>query len=320
MKKSTTDSAKLDPNIVVTIDAGAHLELLMHNVGTRIQVVDFSSETVRQAYVMGTYQMYLSHKIPRGEELVCLFPNHRVEKKQVIKCSSYYSLSSFNKDINEAFTDSLDKTDLCNSIKFAVCYGKHVFVCAGITGVIQIVWASHVNRTNAGNVANTIYTNVPLILNMDGTARVKGLYILKPLVHDESDLDRIPITATSPTFMYDKDHALFVCEVRTERPKPVGLHTVSRKEALAMVSATTKPINVTRGEVNPFAASIDMEEDIEVSSDSFGQGRGSDVDAGTPRSVLYFRDTSINLSRPISRTPPIVKSDGEENAKNKDDE
>jgi hypothetical protein len=310
MKKQPLSRPKLDPAIVEKLDAGAHLELLTRNVAPRLQYVDFSSETVRQAYILATYQMFLSHKIPKGEELVCLFPNHRVEKKQVIRCSSYYNLASFNNDVQVAFTDSLDKTDTCNSIKLAICYGKHVYVCAGITGVINIIWASHVNRTNAGNVAGTLYTDVPLVLNMDGTARVKGIFILKPVVHDASDLDRIPITSTSPTFMWDKDKSLFVCEVRSEKAKPAGITTVSRKEALALVSSV---IPQRRGAIastvhNPFAASMDMEEEDDLPS----------VDSGTPRGTLYFRDTTINVAHPISTTPPIARSDVE-NSKDKEE-
>lgn len=310
------DSADLAPEIARKIEEGSQLSLLCHQRGGTLQIVDFLSEIVREAYITGTYQIMISPKILASakQDVVCLFPNHRVEKKQVIKASDYSYLSSLNKDINAAFSASLEKTDSSDRIKFAVCYGKHVFVCKDITGTVYLAWASHINRTNTGNVANTIHTNVPIILNLDGQARFKALFILKPVIRDETELDRVPITRSNPQLLYNKDQSIFVCEVRTERPVASLIKTVSRKEALAFVSATTKSDTVRiKREKNPFASSVDMEEDVGYMTDgrdvTFSYGSGPDV--GTPRSALYLREGGSTALRPVSVTPPIIRSDGE---------
>ncbi len=310
------DSNELSPEIASKIEAGSQLDLLYHQRGGIVQVVDFFSETVREVHISGAYQIMISSKIlaTKKQDVICLFPNHRVEKKQVVKASDYTYLSSLNKDINAAFSASLEKTDVSDRIKFAVCYGKHVFICKDISGTIYLAWASHINRTNIGNVANTIYTNVPIILNLDGQARIKALFILKPVIRDEAELERVPITHSNPQLLYNKDQSIFVCEVRTERPTASLVKTVSRKEALAFVSATSKSDTIRiKREKNPFAASVDMEEDVGYMTDgrdvTFSYGSGPDV--GTPRAALYLREGGSMAMRPVSVTPPLVRSDGE---------
>jgi hypothetical protein len=100
-------------------------------------------------------------------------------------------------------------------------------VCVGITGTLYLLWARHVNRTNHGNVPNTLFNDVPVLVNMTGAARVRGIYILREEILEDADLLRIPITAESPTFLQDGDVDLFVCEVRDmaqplEPTGPVG--------------------------------------------------------------------------------------------------
>jgi hypothetical protein len=309
MKGRATDGAvELLPEIAQKIESGNHLDLLIHQRGRMVQAVDFYSEVVREAHIMGSYQIYLSHKTPPDRHVICLFPNLPPGAKDVIKSKDYRYLSSLNKDINASFEKSLENTDVMGTVKFVVCYGQHMYVCKKITGTIYIVWASHVNRTNAGNVSNTIFTNVPIIINMDGQARFKALFILKASVQNVTDLTRIPITQTNPKILFNKDVPLFVCEVRTAVPAQMAITTVSRKEALAAVSATSKRnVDAIRRAANPFASSVDFEEeDVGYMSDCMSATL--EVDAGTPRADLFLHDLD---QRSFSATPPIVRSDEE---------
>jgi len=326
----------LSPDIKKHIERGEHLKLLIGSAGKIVQQVDFKNEVISETYTSsGMYQLFLSTEIPKKQELYCLFPNHRVEKKQLLRVSDYFNLSSLNKDINAAFSASLDETTLYGGIKIAVCYGRHVFVCREISGTVYIVWASHVNKTNAGNVASTLYYNVPVILNFDGQTRLKGLFILKDAISDSSELERIPITKNSLKLLFPTNKSLFVCEVKAEPPPPAPetlVKTVTRKEALASVLTYTKDTNIVlRQERNPFEKSINMEEDLEYTgigivfertprSSSSNSNNGSSeyyrkgVDRGTPREDLFFQDTNVSDAARAGKTPPIVRSDGENTA------
>lgn len=319
------NSVALAPEIKQHIERGDYLKLLISPQGKTLQYVDFKSDVVTETYnSAGMYQIFLNGEMPRKDhELYCLFPNHKVEKKQILRVGSYYSLSSLNKDINAALDASLNETDLYGGVKLAICYGKHVFVCRDISGTVYIIWASHVNRTNAGNVASTIHYNVPIVLNFDGQTRLKGIFILKHYIYDPSELERIPITKDNLMLLFPTQESLFVCEVKTP-PYPAQretlLKTVTRKEALSCVLASTKDNNtILKRERNPFAASINAEEDPEFgivkfenynSSSNNSNNNEVGIESGTPRTALFFQEINLNTSQ-TAHTPPILRSDGE---------
>jgi hypothetical protein len=297
----------LNPFIAKKLADGSHLDLLIHQQQDIVQTVDFSTNTVRQVYSSNLYSIYFTSSPDKLRPVTVLFPNHKVENKQVLQSQNYTFLASFNKDLNDALEASLVSTDALGSIQLAVCYGKHIYICKAISGTVYVLWASDITRTNGANVANTLYQKVPVLVNMDGQARVKAVFILKPVVSDESDLDRLPVTQTNPKLLFNKDKPLFVCEVKPQILPSIDdngsiIQTVSRREALAIVTAPTNTSPAMyRRERNPFAASIDMEEVVAANSDP---------DGGTPRpNQLYMRD--VNIGRCNTTTPPILQSDGE---------
>lgn len=295
----------LNPFIAKKLADGSHLDLLIHKQHDIVQTVDFSTSTVRQVYSSNLYSIYFTSSPDKLRPVTVLFPNHKMENKQVLQSQNYTFLASFNKDLNDALEASLVSTDALGSIQLAVCYGKHIYICKAISGTVYVLWASDITRTNGANVANTLYQKVPVLVNMDGQARVKAVFILKPVVSDESDLDRLPVTQTNPKLLFNKDKPLFVCEVKPQtfpNDNDSKIKTVSRRDALAIVTAptNTSPAMYLR-ERNPFAASIDMEEVVAVNSDP---------DGGTPRpNQLYMRD--VNIGRGNTSTPPLLQSDGE---------
>jgi len=302
----------LHEEISSKIAKGDHLDLLYHRRGRMVQTVDFQQTLVTDAYLTGLYQMFLSSTIPKSSsEVVCLLPNNqKYPDQQVIRSSKYgTNQMAFNKDLNASMEASLDSSDGMGRVKLAVCYGNHIYICNEISGTVYIVWATHINRTNSGNVANTLYTNVPMIINMDGQAKLKAIFILKPTVADVSDLDRVPITAESPRLLFKRDSRIFVCEVY---PDAVAIHknevrTMSHRDALATVMTLTKDsLAVMKRERNLFATSIDVE--VEV---------GEGFDGGTPRMGLYMEEF---VGGPLAATPPVIQSEGEGTARDPFDE
>lgn len=275
-------NVQLSSEITQLLDEGRYLQLLRQpgaaGGSSSVKRVDFAHEVVRESFNTCPYEFYWHSEIPaKANRLVCLFPNHEdrtSERKHVLHVDHFWSLSSLNKQINKRFRASLDHTEGGGgSIKFAVCYGKHVYVCTGITGTIYLLWARHVNRTNHGNVPNTLFHDVPVIVNMTGSARVRCIYILREEVLEDADLLRIPITTESPTFLQDGDVDLFVCEVRdgpAAAPPGVTLmhqegHTLmTRRAALARVLAPTPQLQKRQQGVLVDEVSADWEQNAQV--------------------------------------------------------
>lgn len=242
----------LSKEITEYLESGRYMQLIH---GTMVKTIDFSQDVVREAFNTCPYEILWHSNIPSNaaaRNVVCLFPNHEdrlVESKHVLYASSYWSLTSLNKEINERFKVSLHHTDGGGTIKFVVCYGKHVYICSGIIGTIYLLWARHINRTNHGNVPNTLFHDVPVIVNMTGSAQVRGIYILREEILEDAELLRIPIMKDSPVFLKDKDADLYVCEVRDVFVPETGadaitLHQlghslITRKAAMARILAPT---------------------------------------------------------------------------------
>jgi len=303
---NATEIVGLNPFISKKLDDGSHLDLLIHRQANLVQTVDFTSNTVRQVFSNNLYTIFLTSSINKNHHVVCLFPTHKSETKQVLYSQKFFALSSFNKSLNSALEESLD-----SQVKMAICYGNHIFICKGIVGTVYILWASHVTRTNAASVANTLFQNVPVLINMDGQARVRSVYILKANVTDESDLDRLPVTVENPKLLFNKDNPLFVCEVKPlDQRNPPSLKdtvtTLSKREAMMRVTAPSRtPPSAFQQEKNPFISSVDMEEVY-----------ASEPDGGTPRTAahMYMRDVRIGSKELDEKTPPIIQSEDDARA------
>lgn len=306
---------ELHPHIVRKIDAGEQLDLIVNPPHDgMVRVVDFFSTTVRQVYSNNKYTIMLSDAIGPSP-VSCLFLNHKDHRKQVISSSNYMYLSSFNKALNAAFESSLSETDSVGTYKLCVCYGQHVYKCKDISGTIYIIWALYVNCTNAGNVARSIYKNVPILFNFDGQARLKGVYILKAQVQGESDLLRIPITLNDPVLLFSKKSPFFVCEVRVTYPgegqSSSGIQTLSYSDAVNCASSLSgETVSIIKSLPNHFASSIDVEEDYYDGGNHSITTVTQKPDQGSPRAVLFLQD--VNIHRDSQVTPPIVASDCED--------
>lgn len=278
----TGQGVRLCAEIVELLASGRYLQLLRQVGSPLVKRVDFSHEVVRESFNTCPYEFFWHTSIPSGaNQLVCLFPNHEDrdnERKHVLYVDKCWSLATLNKQINKRFKASLEHTEGGGgSVKFAVCYGKHVFICSGIVGTIYLLWARHVNRTNHGNVPNTLFNDVPVIVNMTGSARVRCIYILREEILEDTDLLRIPITMDSPTFLQDGDTDLFVCEVRDgplqeEHRTPgdamtlrqQGFALMTRKAALARVLSPTPQLQKRQQGTLVDEVSADWEQNAQV--------------------------------------------------------
>jgi hypothetical protein len=129
---STTEiKIELNPFISKKLEDGSHLDLLIHRQADLVHTIDFSTTTVRQMYSNNSYVIYLTASINKNHNVVCLFPHHKTENRQVLYSQKYIMLSSFNKALNEALEASLE-----NDMKMAICYGNHIFACKGLVGTV----------------------------------------------------------------------------------------------------------------------------------------------------------------------------------------
>lgn len=234
--------------------------------GTFLKTVDYERGAPETDNFGGHYQIYLSSKIPKNAQLICLFPNRNNPRASILQASRYNYLSSFNKDINAALLKSMEHTSIGQYTKFAVAYGEHVYACKCLTGTVYIVWASHVSRVNVGNVANTIGKSVPLIVNLDGQRHIKSIFMLKHAIQHASELDLLPNGKTALKVLIPRE-PIFVCESHVVEQPKYTIEAVSEMEALSAITAETKnPIQWLSRERNVFQLS---DEEVQWNSVSY---------------------------------------------------
>lgn len=291
---SISTNINLDRTIRAALDAGQYIELIRKSAQSvrRVQVVDFTSPSSKtESFSTGKYKVWLQSEVKHTDEVVLLFPNHEREKRQMLATRDWSvgSLGKMNLEINKRLRDSEEYTDAAANTRLAICYGEHVFICKGIRGNVYIFWAD-MNRSNNGNVSNTIYSNVPLLMCCDGQERVTSIFVLKPQVTEPSDLERMPISRGNPQLMFNVRDNLFVCEKRpTLSERQRAIRTISKRDALSQLQSTSKQTaNVVR---NPYEQSVDAEElnALDFLSDAAlaHLSQGSGPDDGTPRSDLF---------------------------------
>lgn len=269
--------AALHDDIQQMLNDGRHIQLLRSS-GATVKKVDFASAIVRELWNTCPYEIMWHTGIPSGAaDVVCLFPNHEQRnsvRKQVLYAKRFWWLSSLNKEINRRLKASVTHDEAGGTTRLAVCYGRHVFICDGLQGNAYLLWARYINRANHGNVPNTLFYDVPVLVNTNGLCVITGLYILRDHVKDDADLVRVPLTQDSPKFLMPKDVDLFVCEVRKTRAhdsavetnaNPLALHDrgyalLTRKQALARVLARTPELHRQQQNLtNPDGVSADFE-------------------------------------------------------------
>jgi hypothetical protein len=151
------------------------------------------------------------------DEIYCLFPNTRDERRRIVAAHRYWRLDSLNIDLNRALADSPDQTSHGGTTRFALAYGNNMVAFGSVQGTLYLVWAQTVTFYNAAKVVTRVLSDVPLLVNMNGEALITGLYLLEsptpqarvlPIVQKDD--------VRTPIFMGDHA-ALWVYEKRPER-------------------------------------------------------------------------------------------------------
>lgn len=246
------------------------------------------------------YSVMLSGGFPekkRRHDLFFVFPNHPNVKKQVMNTHQYWKTSSMNAELNARIQTSADASINAEDFRLAVAFGENVYWCKHIQGNVYVFYARFINRINEGNVANTIYTNVPVLLVTNGRRRPIGWYIFRP-EPITSRLDCVPLTLThgNPIMLYPKG-PLFVCDGAPEQYIPRRIRSVSEDDAMAMMLRPTNDdeLNWVSYEVNPFKA---PKEPITVADDG-------DVDCVlSPRLGFVPEDAVEVMMMPLSGDEP----------------
>jgi hypothetical protein len=190
----------------------------------------------------GRYTIQLYGKFPKRRdrgELVCLFPLHPTPECRVLDSRGYSSLADFNTKLNERLRVA-GKNTIVGNVRFAVAYGENVFWCKDITGNLYVQWATHINRVNAGNVANTLFRNAPLIISTDGKRRLTAMYVLRhERIQADSDLRLLPMERHNPTLLFPRV-PLWVCDAAPEPLPQLPVYSISDKGAQAVLLAPSR--------------------------------------------------------------------------------
>lgn len=272
----------LSAAIALTLETGAHMELLRNRRGAMRQSVDFANANVRGTFNTSRYSIMIADHIPASHPVVVLFPNHKERDDtamQVVRSSDYRSRDAFNRTLRARLEASLEHTAEGQYTRMAVAYGEHVFVCEGITGTPYVLWAEYLKAVNYGNVPNTVERHVPLIFNLNGTGRVKGIYALPRRVDSDQDLVRMPVTRHSPQLVFARARVPFVNESRPERAPPPAIPSMSLRQAVHLMTDLSKRPAAAHAFHLREASDVEPSYDAEILMSS-DEG-GLDVDALT---------------------------------------
>jgi hypothetical protein len=204
-----------------------------------IRSIDLSETSPLDDPLGFQYEIDVSPAFPKKrDQLTCIFPNHKLEKRRVVKSDKYWYTTSFNSDMNDCLNDSLELTELGGTVKLAIAYGKQIYVFKNLTGTVYILWCT-VNRKNPGNVPCDIFHNQPILFNLDGQAKLKSAFLLKSEVTHQRDLALLPLRPGNPIYMWPET-PIFICETRPPKMELKPLITMSKRQARQRVTARTK--------------------------------------------------------------------------------
>lgn len=295
---SLLEQAANSSNVMASLSSG--------DVQSVSKTIDFSADALRRSANV-KYTIQIAGCFPKKRnDLACFFPTHHDEKLQVLQSSAYGgyilkrgSIGQMNKELNTRLVDSSQQLmDGSSSVRISIGYGNHLYKCSRLDGTLYVLWAT-INRENIGNVKNTT-VDCAILVNMDGWAHVKGIFLLKEKIEHNDDLLLLPLKHGNPKFMWPKED-VFVCEKRPKNHFPSRLRLISHQRAEQIIRAPSKDAATWLPfEQNKFH-SPDTDSDYEVVDTVAGviMSEMSDIDGTddayswteTPRDVLYDDET-----------------------------
>lgn len=111
-------------------------------------------------------QVHFSDKVPKGESLLLYFPSlpDRMSTSRIYDIKSGQSIHRFHKIIQER----LNASGLSDT-KIALVYKGHMYKCAHVCGVLNILWAHHVVTWTKGSTKTVETYKIPLVVQTNGT-------------------------------------------------------------------------------------------------------------------------------------------------------
>jgi len=246
--RGSEGASKIDKDVRRCIDS-EDMERLFHRerLLAKVQSVDFFLGEHVSSADNGRYIIQVAKSFPprshRGE-LVCLFPQHPVPAARVLDAGTYYDICTFNAELNERFRVCVESGSggggQTGNVRFAVAYGDNVFWCKDIAGNIYVRWAQYINRVNAGNVANTVFTHAPLVIATNGARRITAMYVLRSeRIRSPHELQLLPMKNNNPVLLLPR-LPIWVCDSAPDAVPQPRVQSISEREAQALLTAPSK--------------------------------------------------------------------------------
>ena len=308
-KKKTRPTVQLNRIIGNSIVKDTYLETFLGpDASTEVkQAVDFES-TDPESMFSNRYHIWFADKMPSDRSVVFLFPNHPTQKLRTLRVSKISSLDSLGRAINTRFKESHEVTERGGNVRIAMAYGDHIYVFCNVTGTIYLAWARQITK-KVGHISTNVGHNCPVILNMTGSLVGKSVFLPKQNVEDDSDVQIVmcsikqdgdgTLRAGKWPKMYIKTSmipALFVCEEDTRTPAKTRLKGMTEEEVLSRMASTSGGASRNKAarrerRANPFASSIDQEEELE---DIYqGEEYGDDDDSSSSMEILPMHRSTV---------------------------
>lgn len=274
---------------------------------TTLKHVDWANALLAQSIDTAHYKLLLAPNMgPRN--VAVLFPLNA--KRPLLWAHDYRNLARWQHALNDALAGSLDEaSEGTVDPRLAVAYGKHIYVCHGLTGRFYLFWATLVHRGN-----RVLGEQMPVLVNTDGALGIKALMVLHPRVDEAAQAERLPITVASPTLMWDAQSMSghpFVCDERRTAslsslsvlPRAMRENEARQELTRAAAPLTDAPMLVH----NHFERSLDYEDG------PARPGLGTSSEDTNSSGYTFEPDTPLDIDMATSRalrfTTPIILDD-----------
>jgi len=176
-------------------------------------------------------------------------------------------LSALSRDINERIKESLNRKD-----QFGIICGNNCYHFSGIEGQMYLLWAEHVNIKEHNRSEARVESNIPVLVETNGQMSIRNVFVFLEK-HDN------PLNITNVKLELQPE--LWCCDMDPRNIVTTSIHTVSNKEANAIVKAKVPDsLRFLKDEEQPFHSgwTSDKEEEQEVIELQIDSARVRDYD------------------------------------------
>jgi len=144
------------------------------------------------------YVIKLDSQFPANCNMSIIFPNLDIDKQQILWVNSYLGgLNNMSNEINARIKSS-NRDGVC----ITVTSGDTFYNFVKFVGNLYLFWCVSVNKESDNNKPNTIFANIPVLIETNGQMKIRNIYLF--------GVGKLNIKLC--TIFPNQRHNLFCCE------------------------------------------------------------------------------------------------------------